>query len=506
MRIAAVAAVLLLPALSGAQTLRLLNTSLIEYQGDNGNEAANDDEFGLGRNRLHLSGITENTTVSAQVDAAAFTTYPDVADPTPSNPSAYRSEARLERLLFTHEREELTLTLGDHPRQLGRGIALSLRKVDELGADSALRGGAVRVDGDLFAAEAFAGTTNTENLDAVSLKFREDPSDTLAGAGVTLHLGRADVSVHGLYLEPKIATLPEVGDDRTALGGAFLELPATDWLAIYVEGAFEQYTLAGRDDTGVATYASADVDLQVVSLLLEGLYLDRFEVAGSPDPILRRRHVYNQPPTLERIDQEVLDNRDVRGGRARLSRSFLEGAFIPYVSGMLRQFGPEGTRVDALHGYGGFELTYGEGRSRWNLSGGYRQETLRPESDPFKTMVHGETGWVQALAESWALHLDVLHESRRQEERDYLRGSTLLGIERGHLGSLTAEVGYDTQNPDQRNLFLAGILTFDATEAVFLRAIVGTQRGGIKCIGGVCRDFPPFSGARLEATVRYDPM
>jgi hypothetical protein len=32
---------------------------------------------------------------------------------------------------------------------------------------------------------------------------------------------------------------------------------------------------------------------------------------------------------------------------------------------------------------------------------------------------------------------------------------------------------------------------------------VGTQRGGLKCIAGVCREFPSFAGARLEVIGRF---
>jgi hypothetical protein len=506
MKSAALAALLILPGVSAAQSLRLQDTTTAEYQGDNGNTLKNDDNYGLGRNRLYVNGLTETTSASAQVDGVAFTRYPDVAKTTPAAPSAYRSEARLERLLLTYNKDALTLTLGDHPRQLGRGIALSLRKIDELGTDHALRGGAARVEGDTFTGEAFAGTTNVENLDPVTLKFRDDPGDTLAGASTTLHVSRADISLHGLYVEPAKPLLPAVAYDHTALGGGFVEFPASSWLSLYAEGAFERYAVGGREHPGTAAYLAADVDMGVVSLLVEGERLDGFEVQGSRDPVTGQRFTYNQPPTLERLDQEVFDNRDVLGGRARLSRSFYEGGLVTYVNGMVRQSGPDSSHVMALHGYGGFEMTYGAGRSRWNLSGGYRRETRQADANPFKTMVHGETQWVQSLSEALALHIDVLHESRRLEQRDYFRGSTLLGVERPRLGTLTTEIGYDTQNPQQRNVFLAGILTWKATDAVFVRAIVGTQRGGIKCIGGVCRDFPPFSGARLEAAVTYDAL
>ncbi|MFT6399266.1 MAG: hypothetical protein ACJAYU_004031, partial [Bradymonadia bacterium] len=34
-------------------------------------------------------------------------------------------------------------------------------------------------------------------------------------------------------------------------------------------------------------------------------------------------------------------------------------------------------------------------------------------------------------------------------------------------------------------------------------ATVGTQRGGIKCINGVCREYPAFAGGQLVAVGRW---
>src|SRR5262249_53879330 len=143
---------------------------------------------------------------------------------------------------------------------------------------------------------------------------------------------------------------------------------------------------------------------------------------------------------------------------------------------------------NASHGYAGFESTYDEGRSRWYLSGGYRQELRGFHEVPviprahlskfFKTIKHAETDWVQALSGPYALHLSVTHETRTLEgySNVYYRGTTIVGIDRGGLGSLSAEIGYDTQITRHRTAFLAGIVTWEANEWLFLKAVVGTER------------------------------
>ena len=80
----------------------------------------------------------------------------------------------------------------------------------------------------------------------------------------------------------------------------------------------------------------------------------------------------------------------------------------------------------------------------------------------------------------------------------------MIGVEKSGTAALTIEIGYDTQDPTEgvSNMFLAAILSWEINEMFRLRAIAGTQRGGIKCIAGVCRDFPEFAGARAELVTR----
>jgi hypothetical protein len=118
-------------------------------------------------------------------------------------------------------------------------------------------------------------------------------------------------------------------------------------------------------------------------------------------------------------------------------------------------------------------------------------------------MIHGELDVVKALAESFSLHLTSQNELRTLQGSRYARGSTFAGAEWAGHGSLTFELGYDTQNPTVRQLFFAGILTADLGEAIRIRMTAGTQRGGLKCVAGVCREFPSFAGLRSELVLRW---
>ena len=113
-----------------------------------------------------------------------------------------------------------------------------------------------------------------------------------------------------------------------------------------------------------------------------------------------------------------------------------------------------------------------------------------------------EGDWLSPIGGGHALHISATHEERRLESKAYRRGSSVAGLEKGGLGAVSVEVGYDTSDPrdEVRRLFVAGILAWEPTDAITLRSTVGSH----KCVAGVCRDFPEFSGARLEIVGRGD--
>ena len=50
--------------------------------------------------------------------------------------------------------------------------------------------------------------------------------------------------------------------------------------------------------------------------------------------------------------------------------------------------------------------------------------------------------------------------------------------------------------------FNGGVL-YRFTSESNIRVYVGQNRGGLRCVSGICRIFPAFSGARVELTLRF---
>ena len=65
----------------------------------------------------------------------------------------------------------------------------------------------------------------------------------------------------------------------------------------------------------------------------------------------------------------------------------------------------------------------------------------------------------------------------------------------------------DLPRPDVLEIFPtyynSGSVLYRFTNDSNLRLFVGQQRGGLRCVSGVCRVFPAFEGARAELTLRF---
>lgn len=473
----------------------MTNTLTGEWRGNNKNGLAGDDDYGVLVDRLNVTGSSGGLAAAARVDGEVLIDPPS---------EAYEDDLRLERINVLWHSGDLEVEAGDYYRQLGRGIALSIRKLDEVGLDLAIRGGRLSYRFGEQQVGAFAGLVNPANLDSVSEKHLDDTNDVLAGwTFESSSFAPVTLGAFGVFAQPRERLLPEERDWSSTLGVSIDAPEVTEWLTVYAEADVQHRELAGVVDHGYALYATGDLVFSDYTLLVEGMLLHGFEQNGSRNDALGTRFAYNQPPTLERIDQEVANNRDVAGGHLRAERSFWEGDLIVYASGMVRvNDAGEPNALLQIHGYAGIDMAFDERASRLRISGGYRDES-QPEQH-VKSMAHFEADLVKGFEGGTALHLSSTNEIRTQSDRTYGRGSTFAGAELSGFGGLTMEVGYDTQDPSPgvRQVFVAGILFLELGSAAQLRATAGTQRGGIKCVAGVCRDFPEFAGARAELVVR----
>ena len=152
--------------------VRLTDTLTLEYRTDNENGESDDDNYYAVVNRLNLSANSKSLSTSVRVDSMAFHDSPAVW---------HRDDARIERLNVTYRIGKYKLQVGDFYQQLGRGIVLALRKVDEVGVDIGVRGGQIKYETRKHNMGVFAGRVNLINMDNFKQRFIEDTDDVLAG-------------------------------------------------------------------------------------------------------------------------------------------------------------------------------------------------------------------------------------------------------------------------------------------------------------------------------------
>lgn len=486
-------------------------TSIIEWRNDNRNGRADDDNFGVGILRTNMLLDGGDDRASLRFDGMGFVSEP-------SSPSR-RDDLRVERAtvelardLDANARHRLQLTLGDHYAQLGSGLVLSLRRVDELGLDAALRG--AHLDLGLFEDQLrlvlLGGLVNVVNVENTFLRFTEDPNDLVGGGRLEVRQGVLTLAGHAAALREARAAAGQPHAVRANYGAH--GLVTLEDFSVELEVNRQLRDLGLVTTNGWAAYLAATARLGRSTWLLEAKHYAKFEpLYGGLPTYLENRFAYSFAPTAERIDQEVLDNTDTTGGRLRVdvllsqtSPSSLHGNVALFENRLLGLW--------FAHAYGGLDLRGASG-SAVLLSGGYRREWFLPESpragDLFRALIHGELDWLTPLTKHTALHIIVLHQSWAEqisaERVIFHRGGA--SAEWDLAGRFTALVGFDwnTQDPrpEIRKRFGYGVVRYRPSDRWFVQLLVGSQRGGIRCIAGACRDFPPFSGIRLDTTVRF---
>jgi hypothetical protein len=124
-------------------------------------------------NRLNTALRWGRWSAGVRLDSALYWTRPaespDAAlygtDPSYDNQSRFQNSIYPAKLWATYTAPGVEVTAGDSYVQFGRGLTLSMRKIDELGIDTTVRGGKVQVIRDPYAITAVAGFANPSRVD-----------------------------------------------------------------------------------------------------------------------------------------------------------------------------------------------------------------------------------------------------------------------------------------------------------------------------------------------------
>ncbi|CAN5565129.1 hypothetical protein BH09MYX1_BH09MYX1_21360 [soil metagenome] len=313
---------------------------------------------------------------------------------------------------------------------------------------------------------------------------------------------------------------------------------------LYIAGVIQQRSFIDSDqnDTGSAFYASYSGNYGPVTNTFEvKSYRNFFPVQAAVDstrvsafePI-----AYSQPPTGEVITQDSAFgnfNACVDGGRLRtdirMSKRLLTYFQAIYahsktelVSGRCNTAGtqvggssgqnPAELTNDMWDGLGGIQYEFDQAKSYLYSTIGVRSDT-KGTGEPYYHQGEFTYTFSKYLGKQVSLEFIGRHRIRYYEtdniRRDdngveraipWAEGENYTAIKIAPKWVFSQGIEY-TSRLGYSSLYINGGVLYRFTKDSNIRLFAGQQRGGLRCVSGVCRVFPAFEGARLEVTVRF---
>ena len=552
-------------------------------------------------NRLNAVLSWKKLTVGLRLDSSLYFLRPEDRDfdtaQLKSNAQSdgatrYRNAIYPAKVFVTYKTSSFEATVGDSYVQFGRGLVLSMRKVDELGIDTTMLGAKVIFQKDPFAFTLLAGVANPARVDEPTGRalFLPKPlardgaigpqplfgSDRLVGAQMQVGRGLpVTLSTHGVILTkcapykynddgsvrdgffdapigtcedsavsqfldslPKAAG-PILRSKTTINVGQSLEIPNL-WKHgnFYVEGAVQQHDpdpLNQKQTEGNAVFGALTNSAGPFTNVVEfKSYRNFFPLAAAVNVTKASSFgniAYSAPPTAEVVTQDAefgFFNACVTGGRDRLDyrvndQVLFYGAFGFFVTrsespGALCDRGGKSTAdkpAEAINSVSdaslGGQINFDHDKSIafFSITG---RNDVKESGAVYYREIQAQYTLTKYIKGPVSFEVTGRHRLR-QEESQNIRTESPNGVawnEGEHYNALkvapkwvfsqgieyTTFIGLPT-------LYFNGGVLYKFTGQSNIRAYAGQNRGGLKCVSGICRFFPPYSGARVELTLRF---
>jgi hypothetical protein len=434
----------------------------------------------------------------------------------------YVSPTGLEKTFLTYSDRRAEAVLGDFYAVFGRGLVLSVRKVDELAIDTTILGGKVVYQPGRFKLTLLGGASNIQNVDEATGRFHKDPFDVILGARGEARLWNK--VLFGVHATGGAFSATAYKTGRLAYGGTIDAPRLLPWLDLYFEAAgqerFGEQSAKQPEGRGYALYASATAYAGPLTILFEGKQYDQFALWKASTDLTNTAFsplAYNLPPTAERLLTELDPQSHVGGGRVHVTYRHSDWLSLIFSNALFRNQQDYNTVI--LDPYAGFTLRWQGGVSHLFGNGGYRYVHDLDYEGAYQRIGWFDWDFIQGLPHN----LSIESQGRalfRTEGRfkqglppeQWTEGNAYVALK--WTPYLIAAAGLEWSNREllineageehiEYALFPNGMLQYNITTSTSIRFFAGGQRGGLKCISGVCRVFPAFRGARLDAVVRF---
>lgn len=306
-----------------------------------------------------------------------------------------------------------------------------------------------------------------------------------------------------------------------------------------------------EDLSGYAVYANVNVTAGPATLTLEGKHYNSFYPLGANIDKGNRTFgapefeivTYSQPPTAEAWDVEPIGAPDVcnTGGRAKIDVRIHRdvtvfgwlGHFTSFTEidasnrecslGNLFDSADDDHRTDTWDSAGGMKLDGERGKSHaWAHVGARFTDRAVPAINnallPFESAVFYREGYLRYdlnkhLIGDFSLSSQGFHRRRYEPTiltEPWHEGENYLALNWApHLAFI---FGYEYQTrPGFPTHYFSGALEYrsKSNETVWhqladtVRLFVGQRRAAQRCVGGTCRIFPAFEGAKIELVSKF---
>jgi len=553
-------------------------------------------------NRLNLVLGWNKFTLGTRIDSSLYELRPGDNTDNPSRRSTlladgstrFRNAVYPAKLWLGYKTDGIEITAGDSYVQFGRGLTLSLRKVDELGIDTTLFGGKVTVQKDPFGITLIAGLANPARVDEPSGRalFTSRPvpalegrqpvpaqplfgSDRIVGAEVTAGRGLPLIlSTHVVKLtkcapyrydtngniiddgldrpfgtcseSDRVAFLgelpgstgPVIAARDTTNFGQSIEVPSL-WGHgnLYLEGAFQRREPArerSANTDGNALYASFVVTGGPIANTVEAKsYRNYWPLAGSVN-FTRAADFsnlqYSVSPTAEPVIADSMFggfNVCVNSARDRfdyrITPTFLAyGAYAYSVSksevfgGACDRWGkstgqPATETTNYINdGTLGIEARFDDDKSALFANVLARHDIL-DNGTPFYRELAAQYSFTKYIKGPYSVEVAGRHRYRVQDAENirgvtkgepWWQGEHQTALKIAPKWVLSQGVEYTTL-VGLPTYYVNGGVLYRFTSESSIRLYAGQNRGGLRCVSGICRVFPAFSGARVELTLRF---
>jgi hypothetical protein len=311
--------------------------------------------------------------------------------------------------------------------------------------------------------------------------------------------------------------------------------------SLYVEGALQKLDHADRGalaaanpelDPGHALYVAASFDARPLHFALEAKHYRRFFPLLANVSTSRAREfallAYSAPPTTEALENDTefeSFNTCTTGGRLKADARASKALELFAWFGHYRTWAESATNdacliedelenrvFDAALG-GDLSSDSRDAHALLEL-GGRLDRSTEPlpapgESEASRLYYYeARARYVVAtpLGGPFSLDVEGLHRRRYQRvggpEDPWFEGRQVVALTWAPRWSFAFGAEYDTSGLVPSTYF-NGEVTFRPTPDWSASAFAGQRAGALRCVGGVCRVFPPFEGARLDVTLRF---